>query len=262
MSTGNHLDSKFIIRLSLALGLVATASLACSLPFSLPFQTGGSLLDGGLEEELDASGLVVEEVVVEEDQVTIAYEVLPDDDPEVMISGWLSAFEAAARAEPGLEDYILLAKMDGEPYLEIRTSGLDLAGYLEEELTLEEFLGRLEMSDLRPPEEQLADALIELGLDLIQVRKSGAGLVVEYYPAPADSQAELLEEWWGMFSAAAEIDPALETLQIRAVMLDTSVFVVEGDLGQVRSLSQLEITPLQFLASLEIAEEPVELPEE
>ena len=262
MSTANLQGKKSIIRLSLALVLLAAASLACALPFSLPFQLGGGLSGGSLEEQLDASGLLIEEVTIVEDQVTIEYAVSPDDDPEVMVSGWLSAFAAAAKAEPGADSYTLLANLDGEPYLEVRASGLDLVGYLEEDITLEEFLDRLEISDLRPAAERLAGVLIEGGLDLIEVRKSGSGLVVEYYPAAAESQAQLLEEWWGILSAAADTDPTLETLQIRAVMLDTSVFVVEGDLGQVRAYSDLEISPLQFMAGLVITEEPVVLEEE
>ncbi|TFG49982.1 MAG: hypothetical protein E4H33_01160, partial [Anaerolineales bacterium] len=64
-------------RILLALFLILTATLSCNLPFlGNPSQSPDENFAGALE----SSGLLnVEDIIVAGDQVTIVYEVLPED---------------------------------------------------------------------------------------------------------------------------------------------------------------------------------------
>jgi len=234
-------------------------SLSCNLPL---LALGEGKKPSNLEESLAESGLLnVDQISITDDQVVISYQVLPEDDPEVMMTGWFNALLAAAEAEPNVDLYILEISSGGKPYLEIRADALDVQGLAAEELSLDLFLERLEIIDQRPLAERVNGALIALGLNIIEVKQDRSTLMVEYFPDPAPDQLSLLEEWWSIFTAVADQEPDLETIQIRAVMPDGSAFVVESRLEDLQVYLQMEITPFQYLAGLEIREEPVELEE-
>ena len=223
MKRANTYLNRWIGILFLA-ALIGLVSLSCNLPF-LGKQSQSP--DENFVGVLESSGLLnVDEIIVAGDQVTIVYEVLPEDDLEVMVAGWLNAFSAAAEAEPEASQYILQTNSGGEPYLEIRADGLDGQGFAAGELDHDLFLERLMITDLRPLETRLFDLLVENGVDVIEVSQAGQILTVDYYPDAADTEADLMGEWWVIFATLAEETLTVEQIQIRTVMLDTSVFAV------------------------------------
>ena len=226
-------------------------TLSCQLP-EIPFLSGGGSPDQSLEQSLQDSGLLfVEEVVISEELVSITYQALPEESPEVMAAGWLNALLAAHEAEPGAETYQLLIQMNGAPYLEVRAQGLDLEGWAAGELSAEEFLGRLEVLDVRPLESRALAALEPLGLALDAVGLEGGLLAVSYWPEPAADQADLMGEWWLIFEALAELGEEVEAVEIASILTDGSVIRVRGGSAGLAAYLAGEITALEFLAGLE-----------
>ena len=176
----------------------------------------------------------------------------------MIMTGWINSLTIAAEANPDASLYILDTSLGGEPYLEIRADGLDARGFAAGELPLDLFLERLDITDNRPLANRVNLALAALGLDVNEVSQFRDTLTVEYYPAPKESQAELMEEWWTIFVAVTEENPTVDTIQIRALMPDTSIFVVKGDVEDVQAFVETEITAVQYLAGLEIEEIPAE----
>lgn len=252
-----HKHWNYIVKI-FALGWIGLTllSFSCNLPF---LNQGGGMADEGLENSLAESGLLfIDEVVVTEDQVTISYQVLPEDDPELVMSGWINALLAAAEAEPDAKGYLLITSLSGEPYLEIQADALEVQGLAADEIPLDLFLERLVIRDLRPLPVRAMNELEVLGLENSQVSQFGKTLSVQYNPAAAANQAELMEEWWSIFAVLSDLELGVDQIEIRAVMPDNSVFVVEGEVKGLEAFGRGEITTLQYLAGLTITEEPVE----
>lgn len=249
--------SSGVIRVLIPVILLCLVSLSCNFPLLVDRSSKDEL---GLAQSLEGIGIMhVEEVIQEGDTLIIEYESLAEESPEVMLGGWLNAFSAAFGEAPDWEVYILRTSLDGEPYLEIKTSRLDLEGLAADELFPDMFLDRLVITDLQPLPNRVRIALVDLGLDLLSVSQFRDTLTVEYYPGPKANQAELMEEWWSIFAAIAEENPTVETIQIRALMPDTSTFVVEGAVEDIQSFVNTEITAVEYLAGLEIEEIPVQV---
>ncbi|MCJ7716837.1 MAG: hypothetical protein MUO54_10000, partial [Anaerolineales bacterium] len=239
-----HLSSfwKFL----LAGMMLALTSLSCNLPLDF-LQSGRSERNA---EELAVWGLDELDISESGDQVMVVYDQGADDDPEVMVIGWLLALEAAAAEAPDASEIILLTSFDGEPFLEITADADELRALIDGDLDQEAFLEGLEILDLRSLESQIFGRLVDQSLDVTSTSLSGRNLVIEYYPAPAKDSAALMDEWLEIFGVVFEENFALETIQIRALMLDTSVFVVDGTMEDIRAFYGGELTAFQFLASV------------
>ena len=256
-TTLRYKNNKPGIVLALVVFVFSAVSMSCNLP-ALTFLPGFDR--GGIESSLTGSGLLnVNDISVGEDQVIITYEVLPEDDPEVMLIGWINALKAAADASPDAGEYILTTTSSGKPYLEIWADGMDVRGYAADEISLDMLLERLDITDIRPLADRVREVLGELELDIIQVSQIQDTLIVEYYPEAASDSNQLMDEWWSIFAILAEHEHVTEKIQIRAVMPDTSVFVVEGDGEGLYAFISGEITAIDYLAGLVITEEPVVL---
>ena len=241
----------------LALLLILFVTLSCNLPLGFLQSTTP---EEALGEKLAAAGLLnVEEIYISENQVTVQYALLLEEDLEVMVSGWLTAINAAHEAAPDAGEIILLITNQGAPHLEVTALTADLIAFSENEISLDSFLEELQILDLRSLETRVMSLLLNQDLDVREVSLAGQALVVEYHPAPAEDQSVLMAEWVMIFGLIAEENPAVEIIQIRSVMLDTSVFVVEVDSQDLAAYTLGEITPFQLLASLMISEEPVVL---
>jgi len=243
----------------LPIGLILIVSLSCNLP--LGFLQSGSPVEN-LGEALIAGGLLnVEDISISESQVNIQYAQLVEEDSSVMIAGWLAAMQAAVQAAPEAGEIILLTTTQGEPYLEISALTDDVRAFSSGEISQEAFLDILQILDLRPLETRIFGRLVDQGLDVSSVSLSEENLVIEYYPAPAEDQAALMTEWLDIFGVVMEENNTVETIQIRALMLDTSVFVVEVGMADLEGFYTGELTAFDFLARLSITEEPVDLEE-
>jgi hypothetical protein len=254
----NH-DRSIAERLKIGLGVLTMIilTLSCNLPLD-NLRSGST--EENLETDLAAAGiLTVEEISISPELVVVEYARLPEEDLELMVNGWLEAFTAAYEAAPEAAFYMLRTSFDGEPFLEIGSDALDLQGLISGELSPDLFLERLEITDLRPLEKRLMGNLLDLGLDVREVRLDRQVLTVEYFPAPAADQAALMEEWWLIFTTAIQENPEVDVVQIRAQALDTSAFLVVGQTADLEAYLAGELTAFQFLAGLEIREEPVEL---
>jgi hypothetical protein len=244
-------------RLQTILGIIVLllTTLSCSLP--LGFLNLGSKEDQ-MEDDLAAAGiLTVEEISISGESVEVAYAQLLEEDLELMIVGWLEAFSAIYQAAPEAGQYLLRTSLNEEPYLEISARHEELGALVAGELDPEDFLASLEIIDLRSPTSVLAGKLIDLGLDVREVVLEGSTLVIEYFPAPAEDQAALMEEWLEIFRAGLEAGTSSESTQIRALMLDSSVFVAEVSMADLEAFYGSELTMFEFLARLMISEEPV-----
>jgi hypothetical protein len=237
--------------------MLTLTSLSCNLPSDF-LQSGQSDEN---TEELSVWGLDELDISVSGDQVMVVYDQGADDDPEVMVNGWLLAFEKAAAEEPDAREITLRTTFNGEPYLEISAAAADVRFLIDGVITPEEFLDILEILDVRSLESRIFGQLVEKGLDVKDVSQSGDALVVEYYPELAEDRAALMDEWLEIFDVVMDENIAVETIQIRALMLDTSVFVVEAEQADLEGFVSGEITSFQFLARLIISEEPVDLGE-
>ena len=264
MSTRNylkHTESRWHLssfwKFLLAGMMLTFISLSCNLPLDF-LQSSGSDENA---EELAVWGLDELDISVSGDQVMVVYNQGADDDPEVMVNGWLLALEAAAAEAPEAREIILLTSFDGEPFLEISVDADELRALIEGTLDQDTFLEGLEILDLRPLEDQIFGRLVDQGLDVSSVSLSEENLVIEYYPAPAEDQAALMTEWLEIFGVVMEENNTVETIQIRSLMLDTSVFVVEVGMADLEGFYTGELTAFDFLARLAITEEPVDLEE-
>jgi hypothetical protein len=243
--------------LLLALAAVLMINLSCKLPL-----ISGGNSEEGLAEDIQSSGILfVDEVSLSESLVSIEYAVLPEDSLELMVAGWLNTFMAAYESEPDAEAYQLVISMNDEPYLEVLAQGLDLEGLVEDELSGEEFLDRLEVSDVRPVDVRALDLLTPLGLDLDGVRLDGGELVVAYWPAPAEGQGALMEEWWAIFEALAGLGDEVSAIKIQNMSFDGSMISVIGESSGLEAYLTGEITAVDFLAGLEVEMDLVELEE-
>lgn len=234
----------------LALVVVLAASLSCNLPF---LGESGNNSEENLAESIAASGLVyVDQIEAGEDELIIEYQVFLEDSPEMIVSGWLTVLVAAHEAFPDVGQYILLTIMNGGPYLEITAQGIDLDGFMKEELTPDEFLARLEIIDKRPADDRARVLLAETGLDIDRVNLNGGILTISYWPEPAEDQAALMEEWWSIFDALAVVEDKVEVIEIQSLMLDGSMISVSEEVARLKDYRIGEVTALEFLAGLEV----------
>jgi hypothetical protein len=251
----NFIMNKSKNRILLALAFILILSLSCNLPIL----NGGGSPEQKLEENIQASGLLfVDQVLISEELVTIEYQVLPEDDPEVMVSGWLNALLAAYEAKPDAGQYLLVTSLDGEPYLEIRAQGLDLQALVAEEFSVVEFLERLEVTDIRPAEDLAREALAPLELAVETVSREGDSLVVVYSPDPTLDESALMTEWWEIFSVLSEQGGEVSEIEIQALIVDGSKITVVGDVDDIDAYLEGEVTALQFMAGLEVVVEEME----
>lgn len=231
--------------------IISILSISCKGPPSS--QTGGDLGDA-----LAARGLLnVEEITVSEDQVIITYVVLLEEDPEVMVTGWLMAMDAAAAEAPEAHEIVLQTTFSGEPYLTITGKTEDIQSLSAGELDQESFFENLEIVDNRPLENRIFGDLIKKGLDVADVSQSDGRLVIEYYPSPAESKTDLMEEWLEIFISVIEMETNGDSVQIRALMPDTSVFVVETEMTDLAAYFEVELSAFEFLARMTIEEQSV-----
>ncbi len=150
-------------QLFLALVVLLVTSLNCNLPF---LAESSASSEENLAESIAASGLVyVDQIEAGEDQLLIEYSVFPEDSPEMIVSGWLTVLIAAFDEIPEIGQYVLSTSLNGKPYLEVTAQGIDLEGFVNEELTPDEFLSRLEITDKRPADDRARDLLAEIGFD-------------------------------------------------------------------------------------------------
>jgi len=239
--------------------LALTAILAMSLSCNFPLLSGSGAGDQKLAETIQSSGLVFpDEITFTEGSVIIEYTVYPSDSPELMIEGWLSALLAAHEAESDAESYQLINSFEGEPYLEVYASKNDLEGFSAGELSAEEFLDRLEINNVRPPDSRAYGLLSPLGLELDRIQMDGTTLVVLYWPAPAEDQAEMMTEWWEIFDALKILNEELSEIEIQALLVDGSKITIVGDVDDIEAYLEGEVTALQFMAGLDVVVEEVE----
>jgi hypothetical protein len=248
-------------KLSVLVGSLLTlflmVTLSCRLPFDLSAFLPG---EGSLEENLSTEGLLaVEEVQVEDGTVTIEYQEVAGGDMETMVAGWIYALESAVEAEAEAEEIILRTIWEGEPYLEITTTGEDVRSLTAGDLSPEEFLADLDVEDLRSEASRLSQILMEEGLDLISVEVQGQQVVIEYYPEEAGGKADLMEEWLVILDQVRKMELDVEVVRIRSAMLDTSIFVVEVPMSKLEDYYAGDLTVFQFLLGLTLEEEPVNL---
>lgn len=235
--------------------MVSLITLNCNMPIEY-FESRSS---NAVSDDLVALGLDEMEISVKGNQVIMEYLGSADDSPQVMITGWLVALKTAFSEVPDAEEIVLKTYFEGEPYLEIKATAEDLRALSRKEIDEEILLDRLLFTDRRPTETRVFNTLLDLGFDVIKVDQFSDTLQVVYYPELAASTTELMDQWWTIFATLGEQELSVEDIQIRAVMPDTSVFVVEGNEEGLKAFTSGDITAIEYLASLEITEEPVVL---
>jgi len=239
--------------------LALAAILAVSLSCNFPLLSGSGAGDQKLAESIQSSGLVFpEEITFTEGSVIIEYTVYPSDSPELMIEGWLSALLAAHEAESDVESYQLINSFEGEPYLEVYASKNDLKGFCDGELSAEEFLDRLEIINVQPPDSRAYGLLSPLGLVLDRIQMDGTTLVVLYWPAPAEDQAEMMTEWLEIFAVLSELGGEVSEIEIQALLVDGSKVLIVSDMDTIESYLVGDVTALEFMAGLEVEVEEME----
>ena len=149
----------------------------------------------------------------------------------------------------------MINSFEGEPYLEVYASKNDLEGFSDGELSAEEFLDRLEINNVRPLDSSAYGLLSPLGLELDRIQVDGTTLVVSYWPAPAQDQAALMEEWWSIFDALAAVEDKVEVIEVQSLMLDGSMISVSEEVARLKDYRIGEVTALEFLAGLEVVVE-------
>jgi len=239
--------------------MAAVISLSCKMPFDY-FQS--KMPGGSSRDKLAAWGLEEVEVSISGNQAIIQYDQGADESPEVLISGWLLALEAASEEAPDAQEILLQTTFEGEPFLEITADADDVRALSDEEISPDEMLERLVIVDQRSPERRIFSRLLKMGLNVSEVNQNGSLLYVEYYPEPAEDQADLMNEWLEILLVVVEEKAQAETVEIRALMLDTSVFVAEVSMADLEAFYGSELTLFEFLARLMISEEPVVFEEE
>lgn len=259
LTTFLRLHKTNLTAVGMPLMFIVLVTVSCKLPLDfLPFMGG----EGKLEDELAADGLLaVDEVRVEEDQLVITYQERTGGELESMVAGWLYALEKAVKSSPGAQQIILRTTLSDDPYLEVTAAAEDVRAFFSDQITDEEFLEALEIEDQRPVDQILTQALIEYGLDLTSVTVTDGTVEIEYYQAPMDDRAALIEEWMDILYMISEEGLPSETIRLRSVMLDTSVFVVEVAVEDLEAFYRGERTMFELLAGLEITEEPCEVGE-
>jgi hypothetical protein len=246
--TMNNLSAARRNQLFLALVVLLVTSLNCNLPF---LGESGASSEENLAETIAASGLLyVDQIEAGEDELRIEYQVFPEDSPEMIVSGWLTALIAAYEAVPEVGLYVLSATLDGEPYLEVTAQGIDLEGFVKEELPPDEFLARLEITDKRPTDDRAWDLLAEIDLYIDRISLSRGILTINYWPAPAENQAALMEEWWRIYDTLGEIWGSVEAIEIENQMVDGSKITVQAAVKDLEAYRDGELTALEFLAAL------------
>jgi len=238
--------------------IAAVISLSCKLPFDF-FQS--KIPGGSSRDELAVWGLEEVEVSIRGNQAIIQYDQGADESPEVLISGWLMALEAASEEAPDAQEILLQTTFEGETFLEITADADDVRALTDEEISPDEMLERLVIVDQRSPERRIFSRLVKMGLNLIEVNQSESLLYIEYYPEPAEDQADLMNEWLEILMVVVEEKTQAETVEIRALMLDTSVFVVETEMTDLGAFFAGELSVFEILARMTISEEPVVLEE-
>lgn len=244
----------------LAVLTVLVGGISCNVPLALP---GLGISGQDPIAELEDQGLLnVTEISAGEEKVVIQYENLLEEDLELMVSGWLAAFQAAGKAHPEAERIILKTNSLGEPYLELTALNSDVQALIEDLISSESFLERLVVLDQRPPETKLFEVLTELGHSVSKVDLDGGTVVIEMIQDPVENEAALFSIWWSIGAAVIEESVPASRIQIRSIMPDSSTFVVLIEMADLEAYLAEEITPLIFLASVEISEEPALVVEE
>jgi len=239
--------------------LTLAALLVVSLSCNLPLLSGGVAADEKLAETIQSSGLVFpDEIIINEESVTITYAIYPADSPEQIVEGWLTSLLAAYEAESGVAHYQLITSFDGEPYLEVAASQIDLEGFVSEDLTAEEFLTRLEITDKRPADTRVRDLVAGLGLEVESVSREGTSLVVVYSPDPTMDESALMTEWSEIFAVLSELGGEISEIEIQTLLVDGSQITIVGGVNKIEAYLDGEVTALQFMASLEVVVEEME----
>ena len=240
--------------------VILIGSLSCNLPISIP-GLGGSGKDPMAELE-DLGLLNVSEISATEEEVVIEYEILLEEDPQLMVYGWLETFQAAGKTHSDVDKIILRVNYLGVPYLELTALNADVQAFIEEDITPDSFLDGLLVLDQRPPEMKLHDTITELGYQVSRVDLEGGTVVIEMNQDPVEDRAALFSIWWSIGAAVLEESVPADRIQIRSLMPDTSELIVEIKVSDLEAYLAEEITPLVFLARVEISEEPAVLVEE
>ena len=248
------IQKKHQYRLILILSVMILISISCSLPS--PLSSLFMSNDERLTNELVGAGLDdVDQVVIDKEGVLISYQVFPDESLEVMVSNWAMVLSAAAKQAPNAASYTLHTTWGGKPYLDIEAEWDDIQDYLNEKISLDDFLEKLEVIDQRPLEVHLAADLLTLGLDGQEILLDSERFQLTYHVNPILGPGDLIQAWWEIFAVLGQYEIPVDTLQIQAVMGDGSIFLAEVSNQDLAAYLVGEISAVEFLAGIQITEE-------
>jgi hypothetical protein len=243
----------FRVKIFAAALMCLVVSLSCNSPIAF---LGGRGAGQDPIAGLAAQGILnAAEISASEEQVVIEYEILIEEDPELMVQSWLAAFQAAGEAYPEAEMITLRTIYLDQPYLELNALNADVQALIKDQISSGTFLDGIAVLDQRPPEKKLFDALVRLGLQVSRVDSVGEMVVIELIQEPVETQAELFEIWWQVGAAVLEQSLPADRIQIRSQMPDASSLVVEIETTDLEAYLAEEITPITFLARVTIQDD-------
>jgi len=146
-----------------------------------------------IEAELAETGNIIPRTIeISEDQVIISIEIPSGETEFTLYSTWVYLFNLALENVPAASQVVLELYTLGEPYATLTAKSDDIEAVINEEIDLLNFFSRLEMTDQRPPEDGLRQALASRNWIVTDVTISSNRTDIEAFPPVVQTHEEIV----------------------------------------------------------------------
>jgi hypothetical protein len=208
-----------------------------------------------IEEKLAETGsFIPRNVEVTRDHVSIAIEISSGETEFGLYSSWVYLFNIALENAPNVNQVVLELYTLGEPYATLTAQSDDIEEVISEEIDLLTFFSRLEMTDQRPPEKGLRQALASRDWIVTNVTITSKRVDIEAFPPDSETHEEIVMDWFEALHLTTLYAPDSQQTYLHLLLTEQPDLIVMANMEDVRAFQVGEIDAGTFLARLTISE--------
>ena len=229
------------------------AILLCAIPACNKSSNSASTLK--IEAKLaEAGSIIPREVEISGNQVRIAIEIPSGETEFTLFSTWIYLFDLALENVPDAKQVVLELYILGEPYAIITAQSDDIKAVIAEKMDMLTFFSRLVMTDQRPPEDSLRQALASGDWIVTNITITSKRVDIEAFPPVVKTHEEIVMYIFEAMHLTAAYAPDSQQVYLNLLLTEQPDLVVLANMADVRAFQLGEINAGTFLASLIISE--------
>lgn len=203
-------------------------------------------------EALRAYGIAEAEVEILGEKVLIKYEQPLAESELSVLATWFYIMEVAAEKTPSARQVLIQTHFLDAPFVEISVKTEDVRAYLEGKLDPEQFLAKMGIKELRPPEQVIYDGLLAEGIAEASVTVAEDKVLVRYNQPHVESDQELLGLWCYILGLAVDAAPFVDSVVVQVCFGDEPEVVVTAGTDDIIAFISEDISTKEFLSRVSI----------